>query len=127
VIKTTAPSARIIIGNDVGISGCTISARVLISIGNRVMLGSGCLLTDNDAHPVHPEDRADFHKTAAKPIIIDEDVFIGARAIILKGVHLKKGCVVGAGSVVTINAPEYSILTGNPAKIIKNQMRQNNE
>lgn len=52
-------------------------------------------------------------------IIIDDDVWIGFGAIILSGVHIGKGAIIGAGSVVTKDVPEYAIVAGNPAKIIK--------
>ena len=54
----------------------------------------------------------------AAPILIEDDAFIGARSIILKGVTIGKGSIIGAGAVVTRNVPEYSIVAGNPAKVI---------
>jgi acetyltransferase-like isoleucine patch superfamily enzyme len=113
------PGSKIIIGNNVGISGSTISARTTITIGNRVLIGSGCIISDTDAHPIKAEDRIDHTKTLSKPITIGDDVFIGARSIILKGVKIGKGSVVGAGSVVTKDVPPFCIVAGNPAKIVK--------
>ena len=52
-------------------------------------------------------------------IIIEDDVWIGANVVILKNVTLEKGCVIGAGSVVTKSIPAYAIAVGNPAKVIK--------
>jgi len=52
------------------------------------------------------------------PIIIEEDVFIGSNSIILAGVSIGRGSIIGAGSIVTKNVPKYSIVAGNPAKII---------
>jgi len=54
-----------------------------------------------------------------KEIIIDDDVLVGANTIILKGVHIGARSVIGAGSVVTKDIPEDSIVAGNPAKVIK--------
>lgn len=54
-----------------------------------------------------------------KPIIISENVFIGARCIILKGVSIGAGAIIGAGSVVTKSVPPYSVWAGNPARLIK--------
>lgn len=118
-LNVRTPGAKIIIGNDVGISGSSISASTAVTVGNRVLIGTGCIISDTDAHPIKAEDRMDPAKTLSKPIIIDDDVFIGARSIILKGVKIGKGSVVGAGSVVTKDVPPFCIVAGNPAKIVK--------
>ena len=117
-IKTGGHGAQVIIGDHVGISGCTISAVTSISIGNYVLLGSGCLITDSDAHPVDPEERRLGGGGKSAPIVIEDDVFIGARAIVLKGVTIGKGSVIGAGAVVSKSIPPYSIAVGNPAKVV---------
>ena len=106
-------------GDNVGISGSTISARQSIIIGNNVLIGSGCVICDNDAHPIHPMNRQDDRKTEVSPIVIGDDVFVGARCIILKGVTIGRGSVIGAGSVVTKDVPPMCIYAGNPAKFIK--------
>ena len=119
VISVGSPDAQIIIGDDVGMSGCSISALLKITIGNSVLIGSGALITDNDAHPVAPFNRRyAFEGIAAKEVRIEDNVFIGARAIILKGVCIGKNSVVGAGSVVCKNIPADSIAAGNPARVI---------
>ena len=107
-----------LIGNDVGLSGCSITAVDRITIGDRVLVGAGVLIIDTDAHPLSPEGRAAQQPAIAIPIEIGNDVFIGARAIILKGVKIGTGAVVGAGAVVTKNVPSRSIVGGNPAKIV---------
>ena len=113
------PHAHLILGDNVGISGSTISASNSITIGNNVLIGSGCVICDSDAHPIHPADRQDHKKTHSKPIVIEDDVFIGARCIVLKGVTIGKGSVIGAGSVVTKDVPTMCIYAGNPAVLIK--------
>lgn len=123
VIKTVGHGAKIVIGDDVGVSGCTISAAQSITIGNHVLIGSGCLITDSDAHPVDPFERREGGGGVSKPIVIENDVFVGARAIILKGVTIGQGSVIGAGSVVAKSIPPYSIAVGNPAKIIGDSRR----
>jgi acetyltransferase-like isoleucine patch superfamily enzyme len=123
IIKTVGHGAKIVIGDDVGISGCTISAATSITIGNHVLLGSGCLVTDSDAHPIDPEERRQGGGGVSKPIVIEDDVFVGARAMILKGVTIGKGSVVGAGAVVAKSVPPYSIVVGNPAKIVGDSRR----
>lgn len=117
IIKAQNPNSKIIIGDNVGISGATISGRN-ITIGNNVLIGSGVLITDNDAHPIHPDLREEGNYIISKPIKIGDDVFIGARSIVLKGVTIGKGSVIGAGSVVVKDVPAMSIAAGNPAKVI---------
>jgi maltose O-acetyltransferase len=57
--------------------------------------------------------------TATRPVVIEDDVWIGTRVIILPGVHVGTGSVIGAGSVVTHDVEPYSIVGGNPAKLIR--------
>jgi acetyltransferase-like isoleucine patch superfamily enzyme len=89
-----------------------------VSIGNRVLVGAGALIIDSDAHPLHPEDRLRGACPANSPVEIEDDVFIGARAIILKGVRIGQGAVVGAGAVVTSDVPAFTIAAGNPARVV---------
>jgi acetyltransferase-like isoleucine patch superfamily enzyme len=72
---------------------------------------------------VNPEERRAGYGGASRPIVIEDDVFIGARAIILKGVTIGKGCVVGAGAVVAKSVPPYSVVVGNPAKVVGDSRR----
>lgn len=111
---------RIAIGDHVGISVTTLCAVEDILIGNNVMIGSGVIITTTDSHPIHWEARRlNTEPPASAPVIIGDDVFIGARAIILKGVTIGDGAVIGAGSVVTKSIPPRVIAAGNPARIIK--------
>ncbi len=111
--------AQLLIGKNVGISGSTISTSSKIFIGDNVLIGSGCVISDSDAHPIYPDERMDPSKTCTNPIVIEDFVFIGARCIILKGVTIGKGSTIGAGSVVTKSIPPNSIAAGNPARVIK--------
>ena len=63
--------------------------------------------------------RLRFAAAIDKSIIINDDVWIGAHSVILPGVTIGKGAVIGAGSVVTSNIPEYAVAVGVPAKVIK--------
>jgi acetyltransferase-like isoleucine patch superfamily enzyme len=114
-----SPGAELIIGNNFGISGSTLSSAKSLRIGDNVLIGSGCVVCDNDAHPINPSERFDHSFTKSDPIVIEDNVFIGARSIILKGVSIGKGSVVGAGSVVTKSIPPFSVAAGNPAKVVK--------
>jgi acetyltransferase-like isoleucine patch superfamily enzyme len=115
-IKALTPKSILKIGSNVGVSGATISCCLEIKIGDNVLIGSGALISDSDAHAINYIYRDDPTKTQCKAISIESDVFIGARSIILKGVTLGMGAVVGAGSVVTNNVEPFSIVVGNPAK-----------
>ena len=112
--------ARLTIGDNVGISGSTINCATSITIGNNTNIGSGCIITDTDSHPIHwMVRRKNAEPAPTKPIIIGDDVFIGARSIILKGVTIGDGAVIGAGSVVTKDVPSRVVACGNPAKVVK--------
>jgi len=118
IIKTCSPKAVIQIGNHVGISGATISSNSTITIGNNVLIGSGVLITDSDAHSINPKFRNDKSKIMSSPIVIEDDVFIGARSIVLKGITIGRGALIGAGSVVSQDIEAFAIVAGNPAKKI---------
>ncbi len=118
ILTAWGENASIEIGNNVGISGCSITACERVSIGNRVLVGAGAMIIDTDAHPLSPVDRDKGVDPVAAPIVIEDDVFIGARAIILKGVHVGKGAIIGAGSVVVKDVLPMTIVGGNPAKVI---------
>lgn len=121
VFNIMTTGSQIVVGDNVGISGSTICARNKIVIGNNVLIGSGCLITDSDAHPIDWKNRreGDSNNIKCAPVIIGNDVFVGARSIILKGVEIGDRAVVGAGSVVTRNVPANSIVAGNPAVVVK--------
>ena len=121
VFNVATAGSTIKIGNNVGISGSTINATTTIEIGNNVLIGSGCLITDTDSHPIDWKVRIDERNenTRKAPIKICDNVFIGARSIILKGVTIGENSIIGAGSVVSKNVPANCIACGNPAKIIK--------
>lgn len=116
IVRTVADGAEITIGRNVGMSGCTICAAKSIRIGDRVLIGSGALVLDSDLHPLESGIRHGQGKCA--PIVIEDDVFIGARAIVLKGVTIGKGAIVGAGAVVTKDVPAGARVAGNPARVI---------
>lgn len=125
VLKTISESARIEIGIDSGLTSVTLSSASSIHIGQRVLIGAGVLITDSDHHVVAPDDfrnRRHAGFPSPKPengVRIEDDVFIGARSIVLKGVTIGKGSVIGAGSVVSRSIPEGVIAAGNPCRPIK--------
>jgi carbonic anhydrase/acetyltransferase-like protein (isoleucine patch superfamily) len=121
---TTEPGAEIYVGERSGLSGCVLSAAESIWIGNRVLIGEGVMITDNDHHPVDISDvrsRRDTKLGAnkARGVRIEDDVFIGARVIVLKGVTIGAGTVVGAGSVVSVSLPPGVVAAGNPCRVLR--------
>ncbi len=110
---------KIRIGNNCGISNATLFACNSISIGNDVMIGGSVKIYDTDFHWLNFQDRVSKNGGQTKPVVIKDGAFIGAHAIVLKGVTIGKHSVVGAGSVVTKNIPDGEIWAGNPAKYIR--------
>jgi len=129
-IYTMTKEARIEIGDRVGISSACLWAKERITIGNDVNIGGDCLIMDNDAHPHdYLQRRSSYAKTVGQKedlkaiptalIQIDDDVWIGARCQILKGVHIGARSIIAAGSIVTKDIPSDVIAGGNPCKVIK--------
>ena len=103
-------------------SGIGVRAQIngKVVIGKNVMMGPDvCIYTVN-----HAFDRTDVPMNqqgfaAEKPVVIGDDVWIGARAIILPGTRVGTGAVIGAGAVVTKDVPDYAVVGGNPARILR--------
>ena len=110
-------SGRIEIGNYCLISpGVTLSAAQRIRIGDNCMLAAECYLSDSDWHGTYNRIRP-FRCTA--PITLENNVWVGLRAIVCKGVSIGENSIIGAGSVVTGDIPANVIAAGNPAKVVK--------
>lgn len=103
--------AKLIIGNNVGISNSTIVCWDKIEIGDSVYIGGGCKIWDTDFHSVDPTIRTSDNDNDIKtsPIQIQDYAFIGGGTTILKGVTIGKNAVVGTGSVVTKSVPDNEI------------------
>ncbi len=110
---------EIIFGDNTGFSNITIVACTRISIGEHVYIGAGVCVYDTDFHSLRHQDRITRDSGAKAPVTIGNGVFIGAQAIILKGVTIGDDSVIGAGAVVAKNVPAGEIWGGNPAKFIK--------
>lgn len=122
IIRTLAPGAEITIGAGSGLSGTTLCSAVGITIGRRVLCGADVLVADTDFHPIQRSRRAGLPIPAgdmSDVVVIEDDVFLGARSIVLKGVRIGTGTVVGAGSVVSRNLPPGVVAAGNPARVIR--------
>jgi len=96
--------------------GVRISAEDSIRIGNNVMLAANVYVSDSDWHGVYNRIRP-FR--CSKPVVLENNVWLGERVIVNKGVTIGENSVVGAGSVVTRDIPANSIAAGNPARVIK--------
>ncbi|MFD1872262.1 acyltransferase [Hymenobacter bucti] len=118
---TFTEEAKIVIGDNVGISNSTILAWNRIEIGNHVMIGGSVKIWDTNFHSLNPLIRTSGIDNDVKtaPIKIDDYAFIGAGSIILKGVHIGKNAIIAAGSVVTKSIPANVLAGGNPCKVIK--------
>lgn len=116
-------NAEIFIGRSVGISQCALVSHCKITIGDNVKIGGGTCIYTTDFHSLNPNMRVsseDQKQRKCAPVVIGDNVFIGAKCIILKGVVIGKNSVVGAGSVVTKSIPANQIWAGNPARFIRN-------
>ena len=115
--------AKLQIGDFVGISQTAIVCHNEIAIGNHVKIGGGVCIYDTDFHSLKPQDRRvshlDIQNKATSPVIVKNNVFIGAHSTILKGVTIGENSIIGACSVVTKNVPDNEIWAGNPAKKIR--------
>lgn len=115
--------SEIIIGNNVGISQTALISYCSIKIGDNVKIGGGTSIFTTDFHSLSPDIRKseeDMANRVCKPVTIEDNAFIGAYCIILKGITIGENAIVGAGSVVTKDIPANTIWGGNPAKFIKN-------
>jgi acetyltransferase-like isoleucine patch superfamily enzyme len=101
--------------------GCWINAMGKITIGDNVIIGPYCIIHsgnhkfENVNVPIREQGYEKYHT------VIEDDCWLGANVIVLPGVHISKGSIIGAGSVVTKDIPQYTIAVGNPAKVIKNR------
>lgn len=112
-------SSEVSLGDNSGI-GVNALIASYVSIGNDVMMGPECIILTSN----HGMERSGIpmwqqKSTEPRSVVIGDDVWIGARVIILPGVHVGDGAVIGAGSVVTKDVAPYSIVGGNPAKLIR--------
>ncbi len=97
-----------------------------IEIGNNVMIAPGVIITPG-GHGILAEKPMREQPAVTEKIIIENDVWIGAGAVILKGVSVKEGTVVAAGAVVTKDTEPYSIVAGIPAKKIDSRKKGENQ
>ncbi|RKN79762.1 acyltransferase [Ulvibacterium marinum] len=116
-------NGKLTIGANVGMSSTAIVCYKSIKIGDNVKIGGNVVIYDTDFHSLSSKDRMNFdidrQNTSSKPIIIKDNVLIGAHSTILKGVIIGSNVVIGACSVITKNVPDDQIWAGNPARFIR--------
>jgi acetyltransferase-like isoleucine patch superfamily enzyme len=109
----------VVVGADCLLNQTWVGAWTRVSIGDRCLL-SDCELVDNTFHNLDPTRRHDPPDEGTRaPIEIGENVWIGAHALILKGVRIGRDSVVGAGAVVREDVPDRVVVIGNPQQIVK--------
>ncbi len=129
-ISFEKPGAFVVIGNRTFIGGSRLVASEALIVGDDVLMSWGINIVDHDSHSLDWEERSqdvlewlqgrkDWQHVNRKPVIIGNKAWIGFNAIILKGVTIGEGVVVAAGAVVTKDVPPYSLVAGNPARVIK--------
>lgn len=122
--------ARVLIGDRTFIGAGTMTVADEIQIGNDVMIAWGVVVSDHNSHSVIFSKRRndvvewlkgkkDWSDVIFAPVKISDKAWIGFNSIILKGVSVGEGAVVGAGSVVTKDVPPWTVVAGNPARIIR--------
>lgn len=115
-----SPGKHLIVGDDVDFAlGVIVSTAGGVEIGDRVLIGyNTCILSTNHNIP-KARGRIFFAGHSKSKISIHNDVWIGANCTILPGVTIGEGSVIAAGSVVTKDVPQYAVVAGVPAKIIR--------
>jgi acetyltransferase-like isoleucine patch superfamily enzyme len=131
VLVTETDQSEIRIGNNVYVGGQTnLDCVISIVVEDDVLISYQCIIADSDNHSliyrIRKNDVADWKRghhdwstTSSAPVLIKRGAWIGARSIILKGVTIGEGGIIAAGSVVTRDVPPWTIVGGNPARVIR--------
>jgi acetyltransferase-like isoleucine patch superfamily enzyme len=106
--------------------GTRIGYQSVILVGERVTIGRHCMIANrcfiagaDNHHPDPIKRRTEPEpKSSLRPLIIEDDVFVATGSTIYKGVKIGRGSIVSAGSVVTRNVPPYTVVAGNPARVV---------
>jgi len=115
---TSATDARIEIGSNTVLNGSRFGCMQRIAIGEGCLIGDA-RIADNDGHSIRKDRRSvSGSELTAKPVLLADNVWIGAGVFILKGVKIGKNSVVGSGAVVIGNIPENAYALGNPARVM---------
>lgn len=128
------PLGQLTVGDDSVLVGAVFMCAQHISIGKRVLISYHVTIADSDFHPMGVEarrldaianapggDRSSRPVVQSRPVVIEDDVWIGIGALILKGVHIGEGARVAAGAVVTRDVAPRTTVAGNPARVVDEQ------
>lgn len=110
------------IGDNSGLNSCQLFCNEAITIGRNVLIGGGTIIFDTNFHSSDYLERRDpilNGRASNKGVVIKDDVFVGGRCIIYKGVTIGERSMIAAGSVVIKSVPADELWGGNPAKFIK--------
>lgn len=132
-LSIIAPGGRLQVGNYCFIGpGTRVWAQTSVTIGNHVLISHYVDIHDTNAHstnailrrqdPVNLFERGtqiDWRNVNSKAVVIEDDVWIGFKSSILKGVTVGKGAIVAAGAMVIKDVPQYTLVAGNPARVIR--------
>jgi acetyltransferase-like isoleucine patch superfamily enzyme len=130
VLACEKAGAEITIGKRSFIGGSLLASASKISVGDDVLISWGCSIVDHDSHSLSWELRSrdvedwyvgekDWTNVAMAPVRINDRAWLGFNVSILKGVTIGEGAVVAACSVVTRDVPPYTLVAGNPARVIR--------
>ena len=114
-------TAQIRIGDGTWINNgfIAIAEHTSITIGQRVLVGTSVEIFDSDFHGIHVDDRMKSIAEWARPVVIEDDVFLGSNVRVLKGVTIGRGSVIANSSVVVNDIPAGVVAGGNPARVVK--------
>lgn len=112
-------NAKLILGSGYINNFVNINCTEYIKIGNNVAISENVIIRDSDNHILI----SDKESVSTKPIVIEDNVWIGMNVIVLKGVNIGEGAVVAAGSVVTRSVPANTLVAGVPARVVKNNIK----
>jgi acetyltransferase-like isoleucine patch superfamily enzyme len=123
------PAGLVEVGDEAILVGAVLMCAESIRIGKRVIVSYNVTIADCDFHPRDPElrkqdaianspqgDRSQRPPLVSRPVVIEDDVWIGIGAIVLKGVHVRRGARIAAGAVVTADVAAGTTVVGNPAR-----------
>jgi acetyltransferase-like isoleucine patch superfamily enzyme len=111
----TGPGGVLRIGDGARLNyGVSIAAQAAVTIGARARIGPYVMIVDSDFHDPYVRTR----RPAPRPVVIEDDVWIGAKASVLRGVRIGRGAIVGTGAVVTRDVEPFAVVAGVPARVV---------